>query len=155
MESKNTVKWHLAFTFWSTLCDTTEIIISNLQIFCGERNVPRNCSFEGSPTVNSKPEWMWFQFVTAAKMRAPCEGKAKRWWEQHQRLLQSVRQCDREILLALMRRVFHLSYKLRCCKKIFVLEKSHNNAREKIRWFFRLCLISPISCWHVSQLSRK
>ena len=72
-----------------------------------------------------------------------------------QRLLQSPRQCDREILLALMRRVFHLSYKLRCCKKIFVLEKSHNNAREKIRWFFRLCLISPISCWHVSQLSRK
>ena len=55
-----------------------------------------------------------------------------------QRLLQSPRQCDREILLALIRRVFHLSYKLRCCKKIFGLEKSHNNAREKIRWFFSL-----------------
>ena len=72
-----------------------------------------------------------------------------------QRLLQSPRQCDREILLALIRRVFHLSYKLRCCKKIFDLEKSHNNAREKIRWFFRLCLISPIRCWHISQFSRK
>ena len=55
-----------------------------------------------------------------------------------QRLLQSVRQRDREILLALIRRVSHLSYKLRCCKKIFGLEKSHNNAREKIRWFFSL-----------------
>ena len=71
-----------------------------------------------------------------------------------QRLLQSPKQCDREILLALIGRVFHLSYKLRCCKKIFGLEKSHNNARGKKYDGFFAWLISPISCWHVSQFSR-
>ena len=33
MELQNTVKWHLAFTFWSTRCDITKIIVLNLQYF--------------------------------------------------------------------------------------------------------------------------
>ena len=127
LELQNTVKWHLAFTFWSTRCDITKIIVLNLQIFCGERKVPRSCS----GAVNSKPEWMWLQFATAAKTRALCEGKAKTR-ATFQRLSQSARQCDREILHAL-RRVFHLSHKLRRYKKIFGLEKSHNSEREKMR----------------------
>ena len=48
----------------------------------------------------------------------------------------------------------HLSHKLQCCTRIFRLEESQNNIREKMRFFLIVCSISPISCWHVTCLSR-
>ena len=47
----------------------------------------------------------------------------------------------------------NLSYKLQCYSKISSPEKSHNNARWKNTIFFHVCLISPISCWHVTRPS--
>ena len=47
-----------------------------------------------------------------------------------------------------------LSYKLRCYTRISSPEKSLNNTRKKNTISFHLCLASPISCWHVTRLSR-
>ena len=45
-----------------------------------------------------------------------------------------------------------LSHKLRWYTKISSPKKSPNNTREKILYFFHVCLILPISCWHVTCL---
>lgn len=47
-----------------------------------------------------------------------------------------------------------LSYKLRYYTRISSSEKSCNKTRKKIRYNFSVFLISPISCWHVTPLSR-
>ena len=46
-------------------------------------------------------------------------------------------------------------YKLRCYTGIFIPEKSRNNTREKKNTvFLQVCVISLISCLHVTRLSR-
>ena len=45
-------------------------------------------------------------------------------------------------------------YKLRCYTGIFIPEKSRNNTREKKTVFRQVCVISLISCLHVTRLSR-
>ena len=41
-----------------------------------------------------------------------------------------------------------------CYTRIFSPKKSRNKTRKKNIIFFHVCLISPVSCWHVTRLSR-
>ena len=58
------------------------------------------------------------------------------------------------ILTGSTRKKWSWWYKLRCYTRILSPGKSRKNTLEKVSFFFLRVFILPISCWHVTHLSR-